>query len=155
MAETPAGWYPNPENPATERWWDGTAWSDQTRPAGGALPPPPAAPPGYGAPGYGAPGYGTPAVGGYGAAAGPKPSNNLVWAILVTLFCCLPFGIVAIVNSARVDGQWASGDHEGARRSAEAAKKWILAAAAVGVVVGIIYVAALASGDGEFSFEVN
>ncbi|GGN60090.1 membrane protein [Streptomyces albiflavescens] len=37
---TPPGWYPDPgqtdEAPATERWWDGKAWTDQTRPVGSA-----------------------------------------------------------------------------------------------------------------------
>lgn len=30
MRETespPAGYYPDPQNPAVERWWDGTAWA--------------------------------------------------------------------------------------------------------------------------------
>ncbi|MEU0965774.1 DUF2510 domain-containing protein [Streptomyces sp. NPDC005917] len=35
---TPPGWYPDPgqtsDGPATERWWDGKAWTEQTRPAG-------------------------------------------------------------------------------------------------------------------------
>ena len=34
---TPPGWYPDPgqtsDAPATERWWDGKTWTDQTRPA--------------------------------------------------------------------------------------------------------------------------
>ncbi|KUO19403.1 DUF2510 domain-containing protein [Streptomyces dysideae] len=34
---TPPGWYPDPgqtsDGPATERWWDGEAWTDRTRPA--------------------------------------------------------------------------------------------------------------------------
>jgi nitrate reductase gamma subunit len=24
----PAGYYPDPQNPAVERWWDGTAWAE-------------------------------------------------------------------------------------------------------------------------------
>ncbi|MFC9052138.1 MULTISPECIES: DUF2510 domain-containing protein [Streptomyces violaceoruber group] len=48
---TPPGWYPDPgqknDGPATERWWDGTAWTDRVRPAGGAAAwAPPAQPPG-------------------------------------------------------------------------------------------------------------
>jgi len=37
-----------------------------------------------------------------------------VQAILCTLFCCLPFGIVAIVFAAQVDGKLAAGDYNGA-----------------------------------------
>ncbi|WNO75595.1 DUF2510 domain-containing protein [Streptomyces sp. AM8-1-1] len=42
---TPAGWYPDPSVPGTERWWDGTAWTAHTRavqaqaPAAGFGPP--------------------------------------------------------------------------------------------------------------------
>lgn len=47
--ETPPGWYPDPgqtsDGPATERWWDGKAWTDRIRPAGG----PPEQPPTDGA----------------------------------------------------------------------------------------------------------
>ncbi|MFF0066186.1 DUF2510 domain-containing protein [Streptomyces sp. NPDC005279] len=28
---TPVGWYPDPNAPGTERWWDGTAWTAHTR----------------------------------------------------------------------------------------------------------------------------
>lgn len=27
----PAGWYPDPENPSQNRYWDGRVWTDQTR----------------------------------------------------------------------------------------------------------------------------
>ncbi|MFF9281284.1 DUF2510 domain-containing protein [Streptomyces griseosporeus] len=37
---TPPGWYPDPgqtdDGPAGERWWDGKAWTERTRPAGSA-----------------------------------------------------------------------------------------------------------------------
>ncbi|WP_055494109.1 DUF2510 domain-containing protein [Streptomyces sp. TP-A0356] len=47
---TPPGWYPDPgqtsDGPATERWWDGKAWTDRTRPADPAAAwGPPAQPP--------------------------------------------------------------------------------------------------------------
>ena len=39
---TPAGWYPDGQG--NERWWDGTQWTDNTRPLGGGGAPAPAAP---------------------------------------------------------------------------------------------------------------
>lgn len=44
---TPAGWYPDPENPSLNRYWDGSNWAPQTQT------PPPAAP--MGGPGAPAP----------------------------------------------------------------------------------------------------
>ncbi|WP_306913355.1 MULTISPECIES: DUF2510 domain-containing protein [unclassified Arthrobacter] len=35
---TPAGWYPQPDNPAVLRWWDGSGWTDQTKPAAQTVP---------------------------------------------------------------------------------------------------------------------
>lgn len=37
---TPAGWYPDPQNPSQQRYWDGTSWS-QTAPVPPAPPMPP------------------------------------------------------------------------------------------------------------------
>ena len=71
--------------------------------------------------------------------AGQAPNNYLVWSILVTLFCCLPFGIVAIVKSSQVNGLWAQGRYAEAQASAESAKKWVIWSVVIGVVVGIIY----------------
>lgn len=45
-----AGWYPDPENPAGERWWNGASWSDQKRASQTVVPPVPSAPAGYTAP---------------------------------------------------------------------------------------------------------
>lgn len=86
----------------------------------------------YGQP-YGQPGYG--AMPGYPAApmAG-KPDNNLVWAILATVVCCLPLGIVSIVKSTSVDKLWALGDFAGAQRAADEAKKWAMWSAIIGAL---------------------
>ena len=62
----------------------------------------------------------------------PKPDNYLVWAILSTLFCCIPFGIVSIVYSAQVDSKYAMGDYAGAQASAGQAKVWFWVAAILG-----------------------
>ncbi len=78
--------------------------------------------------------------------AGPQPNNYLVWSILVTLFCCLPFGIVAIVKSSQVSGLWAQGRYAEAQASADAAKKWVIWSAVAGVVVAIIYGILIAAG---------
>jgi len=56
--------------------------------------------------------------------AGLPPKNWLVESILVTIFCCLPFGIVGIVNAAAVNTKVAARDYAGAQESSQAAGKW-------------------------------
>lgn len=69
----------------------------------------------------------------------PKPENYLVWAILSTVCCCLPFGIVSIVYAAKVDSLYTSKQYEAALEASGKAKMWALIAAGSGVAVGIIY----------------
>lgn len=69
-----------------------------------------------------------------------KPDNYLVWAILSTLLCCMPFGIVAIVKATQVDTFWAQGNQAEAIEAANAAKKWTIVSAVSGVAVWFIYV---------------
>jgi hypothetical protein len=71
---------------------------------------------------------------------GPKPNNNLVWSILATLFCCLPFGIVSIVHATRVDNLWNMGDYAGAQQEAGKAKSWAVYSAVIGIVVSVLYI---------------
>lgn len=71
----------------------------------------------------------------------PKPDNHLVGAILVSLFCCLPLGIPAIVYASQVDGKYNAGDHYGAREAAHNAKNWIKIALIVGFIGAIVYAA--------------
>lgn len=53
--------------------------------------------------------------------------NQMAWAILTTLFCCLPLGIVSIIYAAQVDGKRAAGDIEGARNASDKARFWAIA----------------------------
>jgi len=69
----------------------------------------------------------------------PVVSNNLVWAILSTLFCCLPLGIVSIVHAAKVNSLLAAGDVSGARDASEKAKKWAIWSAAATLVLLVLY----------------
>lgn len=66
------------------------------------------------------------------------PPSYLVWSILATIFCCLPFGIVAIVKSAKVESLYAQGDYDKSLQSSNDAKKWCIISAVVGIVVSII-----------------
>ena len=93
--------------------------------------------PGYGPEGpqgYGPPGYGPPGGGGYG----PPVPNYLAQAILCTIFCCLPFGIIAIVFAAQVNGKLASGDYRGAMQSSEQAKMWCWISFGIGLVPAML-----------------
>ncbi len=62
--------------------------------------------------------------------------NHLVWAILVTLCCCLPFGIVAIVYSTQVSTHLQVGNYEAAQKASNAALTWILVSVIVGFLCG-------------------
>lgn len=68
-----------------------------------------------------------------------KPKTWLVESILMTVLCCLPFGVAAIVNAAKVDSRYAAGDYEGAKKSSDEAKKWNLVGLIVGLLFYIIY----------------
>jgi Interferon-induced transmembrane protein len=69
-----------------------------------------------------------------------QPDSNLVWGILVTVLCCLPFGIVSIINASKVSGLWGQGRFAEAQTAADNAKKWAIWGAVAGVIVGVIYV---------------
>ena len=68
----------------------------------------------------------------------PHIPNYLVQAVLVTIFCCLPFGIVSIVFAAQVNGKVSAGDIAGAREASRRAKTWAWISFGVGLGVGIL-----------------
>lgn len=86
------------------------------------------------------PPYGQQPYYGGGAPSGSPPPNHLVWAILSTLFCCLPLGIVSIVFAAQVNSKWNSGDAAGAHEASDKARKFALWSTIVGVVIAVLYI---------------
>lgn len=69
----------------------------------------------------------------------PYVNNNMAKAILVTICCCLPFGIVAIIKAAEVNGKLAAGDVAGAQHSAGEANKWSNYGLIFGIVGSVLY----------------
>lgn len=79
-----------------------------------------------------------------GMAAGmglPQPHvpNYLVQSILVTLCCCLPFGIVAIIYAAQVNTKLGAGDIAGATAASRSARLWCWISLACGLLALIPY----------------
>jgi len=77
------------------------------------------------------------------AAGQLQPKTWLVESILVTIFCCLPFGIAGIVNAANVSSRFNAGDIEGANRASKQAGKWTKWAFWLGLAGIIIYIIAI------------
>ncbi len=85
------------------------------------------------------------------AAPGNIP-NHLAWAIIATVLAtclCCPLGllgIVAIVQSNKVNTLINQGDFDGARRASDSAKTWCWVATALAIIGVLINVVFLASG---------
>ena len=69
----------------------------------------------------------------------PYVETHLAKAIIVTLLCCLPLGIVSIVHAASVNGKLQAGDLEGAKIASEKADSWANWAIGLGLAFGVIY----------------
>ena len=67
-------------------------------------------------------------------------TTYLVFAILVTVLCCLPLGIPAIVFATKISSAQAAGDFLGAQDAAKKSKMWSIIAAVSGVVASILIV---------------
>lgn len=76
----------------------------------------------------------------------PPVNNYLVFSILVTILCCLPCGIAAIIYSNKVNTCMAMGDYAGAQAAANSAKNWNIVGAIGGGLVTLLYVAGMIIG---------
>ena len=71
----------------------------------------------------------------------PMPDTYMVWAVLVTVFCCLPFGIVSIVKASQVSSLYYQGNYAEARAASRAARNWAIASAVSSGAIVLVYVA--------------
>jgi len=67
--------------------------------------------------------------------AGPPPKTYMTQAVLATIFCCLPFGIVAIVNSSQASSAVKEGNYERAKMYARKAMTFINISVILGIIV--------------------
>lgn len=68
------------------------------------------------------------------------PPTYLAWAIIVTILCCIPFGILSIIYASKVESQWNRGDFDGARKSSRQAKTWIWVGVGSAFAVYVLYI---------------
>ncbi|OQA13390.1 MAG: Interferon-induced transmembrane protein [bacterium ADurb.Bin363] len=66
--------------------------------------------------------------------------SHLVEAILSTLFCCMPLGIVAIVFAAQVNSKLQMGDYNGALSASKNAGLFSWLSIGLGAGVSILYI---------------
>lgn len=69
--------------------------------------------------------------------------NYMTQAVLVTIFCCVPFGIVAIIYATRVNNKALAGDIEGAQDASDNAYKWIVVSLIFGTFIVLANAAAI------------
>lgn len=69
----------------------------------------------------------------------PIPKNWLIESILVTIFCCLPFGIAGIVYATKVESLYYHGDYAAAEKASKDAKKWTIVGLIAGPVLITLY----------------
>ena len=69
----------------------------------------------------------------------PKISNYLVLSIVVTVLCCMPLGIPAIVHAAQVNARAQLGDVAGAQIYSRKARMWAFWGLGIGLVFYVGY----------------
>lgn len=136
--QAPAGWYPDPEVPGRQRYWDGTSWTEHTAPGPGSTTRPTESGPPRGPT---APSART------GWETGEAAPSTWLWqSIVATVLCCLPAGIVAIVYASQAQGAVNAGDHTLAREKADKARTWTLVSVGVGLVLALLWFALVTTG---------
>lgn len=64
----------------------------------------------------------------------PCPPSYLGWAIAVTLCCCTPLGVVAIIYAAKVKERYQRGNLAGAQKASDIAQWCIIISIALGML---------------------
>lgn len=69
----------------------------------------------------------------------PASVPNYLVPAIISVFCCSPLGIVAIIFAAQVNGKVASGDIAGAVDASKKAKLFSFISIGIGLALGVVY----------------
>jgi hypothetical protein len=137
-ADEPEGW-PASEQPSDwgqsseAQWQQQDPWQTQQLPGSGTT----------------SPGYEQPGAPGMSTGFGPATDlPNYLWqSIAVTLCCCWPLGIPAIVYASRVNAFKASGNFKDAQETSDKAKMWTIIALAAGLLAYVAFICIAIAGE--------
>ena len=69
-----------------------------------------------------------------------RPSSYLALAIISTILCCLPTGIVSIIYATKVNSLYEDGNYNEAAKASKNAKTWGLVSIGIAALGWILYV---------------
>jgi archaellum biogenesis protein FlaJ (TadC family) len=67
------------------------------------------------------------------------PPTYMAQAVLATLFCCVPLGVVAIVKASQVSAAWQNGDVATAHQRSREAAAWVNWSVGVTFLMGLLW----------------
>jgi len=69
-----------------------------------------------------------------------RPGSYLALAIISTILCCLPTGIVSIIYATKVNSLYEDGNYSEAIKASKNAKTWGLVSIGIAVLGWVLYI---------------
>lgn len=69
-----------------------------------------------------------------------RPGSYLALAIISTILCCLPTGIVSIIYATKVNSLYEDGNYNEAIKASKNAKTWGLVSIGIAVLGWVLYI---------------